>query len=242
MSCGKNFYRWLAIFSWLLVATLPNAVRAEKKSAPLANYYASPSTPPWVSDLPIPKNESIFLVVKGLFPTKVQADDLKHFIQQLMVKTPGDGVDVSDHYQGLPSGRYVVGMLFDTRERALWWMDYSYRNRKISRGFVREVKVVKDSTLPYMPSASRPRPKPLVSEDDAMAKVKALPDLQRMAAAKKLRYRFTDYPRNGDLRYEIEVMEDRGRLDPVMVDFVMVSALNGQVVERLSEAMGQKVK
>ncbi|HEX5033963.1 MAG TPA: hypothetical protein VFW62_05740, partial [bacterium] len=84
--------------------------------------------------------------------------------------------------------------------------------------------------------------KALVSEEEALAQVKALPDVKRLATRKKLRYKFTDYPRNGDLRYEIEIMEDKGKKDPIMVDFVMVSAISGQVVERLSEALGQKIE
>lgn len=198
--------------------------------------------PHWVTQIPVPQNETLYLVLKGSFSSRSQAEELQRFIQQLMVKTPGDGIDSSDHYQGLPGGKYLVGMLFDTRERALWWMDFSYRNRKVGKGVLKEVKVTRDSALPYMPSASRPRPKPLVPEDQALAQVKALPDVQRLAAQKKLQFKFTDYPRNGDLRYEIEILEDRGRLDPVMIDFVMVSAINGQVVERLSEALGQKVR
>lgn len=203
---------------------------------------SSGGTPHWVADVPIPKNEKLFLVLKGSFSDKKSAEDLRRFIQQLMVKVPGDGIDSSDNFSGLPAGKYVVGMLFDTRERALWWMDFSYRNRKVGKGTIKEVTLLKESSLPYMPSASRPRPKALISETEAMAQVKALPDMKRLAAQKKLQYKFTDYPRNGDLRYEIEVLEDKGKKDPVMVDFVMVSAINGQVVERLSEALGQKIE
>ncbi|MCE9625116.1 MAG: hypothetical protein K8R69_06660, partial [Deltaproteobacteria bacterium] len=141
--------------------------------------------PHWVTEIPIPQNAPMFMVVKGVFASKSQAEDLQRFIQQLMVKIPGDGVDVTEHFEGLPSGKYVVGMLFDTRERAQWWMEFSYRNRKIGRGTIKEVKVTRESTLPYMPSASRPRPKPLVTEEQAMAQAKALPDLKRLAAAKK---------------------------------------------------------
>ncbi len=217
-----------------LFALMPALDAAGKKE--------SLGAPPWVTDIPIPKNETLYMAVKGVFSTRKQAEDLQHFIQQLMVKVPGDGVDSTDNFEGLPPGKFVVGTLFDTRDRATWWMDFSYRNRKVGRGTLKEVKLTKDSSLPYMPSASRPRPKPLVTEDQAMDQVKALPDLKTLASHKKLRFRITDYPRNGDLRYEIEVMEDRGRLDPVMVDFVMISAINGQVTERLSQALGQKIQ
>lgn len=224
----------LGLLSFLLLLPLSSGAADKKK--------ASGGTPHWVADVPIPKNEKLFLVLKGSFSDKKSAEELRRFIQQLMVKIPGDGIDSSDNYSGLPSGKYVVGMLFDTRERALWWMDFSYRNRKVGKGALKEVTVIQESALPYMPSASRPRPKALVSEADAMAQVKALPDMKRLAASKKLHYKFTDYPRNGDLRYEIEVLEDKGKKDPVMVDFIMVSAINGQVVERLSEALGQKIE
>jgi hypothetical protein len=227
--------RFSAIFFFFLAGLSLPSLAAEKKKA-------SGGNPHWVADVPIPKNEKLFLVLKGSFSDKKSAEDLRRFIQQLMVKVPGDGIDSSSAYSGLPAGKYIVGTLFDTRERALWWMDFSYRNRKVGKGTIKEVTVTGDSSLPYMPSASRPRPKALVSEAEAMAQVKALPDVKRLATRKKLHYKFTDYPRNGDLRYEIEVLEDKGKKDPIMVDFVMVSAINGQVVERLSEALGQKIE
>jgi hypothetical protein len=92
-----------------------------------------------------------------------------------------------------------------------------------------------------MPSAISGAPKRILSEEEALEHVKAISDIKAMALEKKLQYKFTDYPRNGDLRYEIEVMEDRGTMDPLMIDFVMISALNGQVTERYSESLGQKI-
>ena len=224
-----------AVLALALCAPIPALDAAQKKAS-------AGGTPHWVAEVPIPKNEKLYLVLKGSFSDQKSAEELRRFIQQLMVKVPGDGIDTSDAYSGLPARKYIVGTLFDTRERALWWMDFSYRNRKVGKGTIKEVMVVKESVLPYMPSASRPRPKALVSEEEAMAQVKALPDVKRLSALKKLVYKFTDYPRNGDLRYEIEVMEDKGKRDPVMVDFVMVSAISGEVVERLSEALGQKIQ
>lgn len=216
-------------FAVLLVSGLLHAAPPVKKNA----------LPPWVADMAIPQNESLVLVVKGVFSSRAEANQLAAFIQQLMGTTPGDGVDVSDHYSGLPKGRYIVGMLFDAKDRAKWWMDFSYRNQKISKGTVYDTKVVGQSLLPYMPAATRIGQKRLVSESEALARVKALPDVVQLARVKKLLYRFTDYPRNGDLRYEIEILEDRGKGDPRMVDFVMVSALNGEVTERYSSALGR---
>ncbi len=189
--------------------------------------------PIWVSDLPVPQNQSIYLVVKGTFTTSEQAEKRRQFIQQLIPKTPVDGVDRSDSYQGLPKGKYIVGMLFDTPERAQWWMSFSYRNRTIPKGSLKTVKVIGDSRLPYMPSLK------LIDETKALQSVKQLPDIQKLDEQKKLIYKFTDYPRNGDLRYEVEILEDRGHRPPLMVDFVMVCALDGKVVERLSEALKQ---
>ena len=198
--------------------------------------------PPWVTDLPVPQNEPLYLVVKGIFSSREEAENLQRFIQQLMMKYPGDKVDESDHYEGLPPGQFVVGTLFDSKDRAQWWINFSYRNRKISKGSIQQVRLIKGkSELPYMPSAYRGSHKQLLTEQEALAKVKALPDIVRLTKSKKLQYKFTDYPRNGDLRYEIEVLEDRGkRRDGLMVDFIMVSALTGEITERLSEALAQK--
>lgn len=204
--------------------------------------YSRNKIPPWVSDLPIPKNESLYLVIKGIYSSREEAEKLQKFIQQLMVKYPGDRVDSTDHYEGLPPGQYVVGTLFDNHKRAQWWIDFSYRNRQITKGEIQEVRLKKSkSSLPYMPSSHRGSEKRLLTEQEALARVKALPDILKLAKSKKLKYKFTDYPRNGDLRYEIEVLEDRGkRKDGLMIDFIMVSALNGDITERLSEALAQR--
>ncbi len=203
---------------------------------------AESKVPHWVADLPVPQNQPLYLVVKGVFSSQEEAKNLQKFIQQLMTKYPGDGLDITDRYEGLAPGQFVVGTLFDSKDRAQWWIDFSYRNRKIAKGTIQQVQLKKGkSELPYMPSAYRSSQKQLLTEQEALAKVKALPDINRLAKSKKLQYKFTDYPRNGDLRYEIEVLEDRGkRRDGLMVDFIMVSALNGDITERLSEALAQK--
>lgn len=199
------------------------------------------SLPHWVADLSLPQNETLFLVVKGTFSNRVEAEHLESFIQQLMGSTPGDGVDSSDLYQGLPPGQFVVGMLFDSKERAKWWIEFSYRNRNISKGKIYEVKIHGESRLPYMPAAARAGQKRLLTEQEALSRVQVLPDVQQLNRIKKLTYRFTDYPRNGDLRYEIEILEDRGKQrEPLMLDFVMVSAVNGEITERYSTALGKK--
>jgi hypothetical protein len=200
---------------------------------------ADAKAPPWVTNLPIPKNEKLLVVVKGVFSSKAEAERLQKFIQQLMVSYPGDRVDATDAYQGLPKGKWLVGTLFDGKERAKWWMDYSYRNREISKGRIEEVVLIGESRLPYMPDAVRGGQKRLLTETEAIERVRVLPDVKKLAVAKKLRYKISDYPRNGDLRYEVEILEDRGRKDGVMVDFVMVSALNGDITERFGQSLGK---
>lgn len=222
--------------SWIWVIVILGMIPA----ASVALEKGSSKVPPWVADLPIPKNEPIFLVVKGTFPNRPAAEKLQKFIQQLMVKYPGDGVDSTDRYQGLKPGQFVVGTLFDSRDRAHWWMDFSYRNRKISKGTLKEVKLIGDSRLPYMPSPSRGGQKRLLTEQEALEKAQALPDLAKLGKLKKLKYKITDYPKNGDLRYEVEILEDRGKRDGLMVDFVMVSAMDGKITERFSESLGRK--
>ena len=190
--------------------------------------------PPWVTDLPIPQNEEVFLVVKGTYRNRAQAQKVQKFIQQLMGTTPPDRVDTTDRYSGLPKGKYLVGMIFDSHARAQWWIKFSYRNRKIPKGVIKKVKLVGISKLPYMPEAVRGGKKRLLTKTEALARVKALADIKTLSRRKKLIYKFTDYPRNGDLRYEVEVLESKGKRNPVMVDFIMVSALDGQITERLS--------
>ncbi len=221
----------LLFFFVFLLLGLPSNLHGREGSSKI---------PPWVSDVPVPQNEEIYLVVKEVFLNRKDAEKLSSFIQYLMGTTPGDGVDPTEVYEGLPKGKYVVGMLFDSKERAQWWIDFSYRNQKISKGTIQAVKVVGSSLLPYMPSAVRGSQKRLFTEEEALTQVKNLPDVYALSQKKKLKFRFTDYPRNGDLRYEIEVMEDRGsKLDPLMLDFVMVSALDGKITERYSAALGQ---
>jgi len=201
----------------------------------------SPSLPPWVQDLPIPQNEELYLVVKGTYPSLTQAQKVQNFITQLMGTTPPDRVDLTAKYPGVNSGKYLVGMLFDSRERAEWWIDFSYRNRTIPRGSIHRVKIHGDSSLPYMPDPVRAGQKRLLTQAEALAKVKALPDIQKLSARKRLQYKFTDFPRNGDLRYEVEVLEERGKKNPLMVDFIMVSALNGDITERLSQNLRKDI-
>lgn len=198
--------------------------------------------PPWVTDVPIPQNETMVLVVKGTYRTRKAAEAVQQFIEQLMGTTPPDRVDSTDNYQGLGQGRYLVGMLFDSQERAKWWIDFSYRNRTIPKGEIKKVVVLGPSRLPYMPDPVRNGQKRLLSPEEALNRVKAQPDIKALAARKKLLYKFTDYPRNGDLRYEIEVMEPKGRgKHPLMVDFLLVSALNGDITERLSLNLGKNI-
>lgn len=199
-------------------------------------------TPAWITDLPIPQNEEMFLVVKGTYPTRGSAEAVQRFIEQLMGTTPPDQVDNTEKYQGLSGGKYLVGMLFDSPERAKWWIDFSYRNRTLPKGEVKRVVVKGTSDLPYMPDPVRNGKKRLLTQEEALNRVKALPDIKILATRKNLLYKFIDYPRNGDLRYEIEVMEPQGRgKHPLMVDFLMVNALDGDITERLSLNLGKNI-
>lgn len=200
--------------------------------------------PPWVSEVPVPQGESLILLSKGIYNTRAQAEKVQGFIAQLMGSTPPDRVDSTDNYQGLPKGRYVVGTLFDSQVRANWWKNFSYRNRKLPKGKILTVALKGTSRLPYYPDAVRRGQKRLLTQAEAIGKVRELPDIQRLGRAKSLIFKITDFPRNGDLRYEVEVLEKRpGRIHRghgVMVDFIMVSALPNAkrpITERLSQAL-----
>lgn len=220
--------------------TLVAIVLAVSSAFPVSPANKKPGgNPHWVSDLSVPQNEGLLLVVKGTFSSKAEAEKRQGFIQQLLVKYPGDRVDKTDNYKGLPPGKYVVGTLFDGRERARWWMDFSYRNRTLPKGDIKEVVVVGESRLPYFPDPVRAGKKRLLSSEEAIGKVQGLPDVQALARTKRLKYKITDWPRNGDLRYEVEILEDRGKKDGVMVDFILVSAINGEITERYAASLGK---
>ncbi len=207
-----------------------------------AGTLASQDRPHWMGALnPLPQ-ETFFLVVKGFYGERSEAEKVQKFITQLMGTTPPDQIDTSDYYEGLPPGKYFVGMLFDSQERANWWIDFSYRNRKVPKGEIHRVTLKKSSVLPYMPDAVRNGKKRLLSSEEAIHRVRSLQDVQKLSQGKPLIYKITDYPRNGDLRYEVEILEAKGKhRDPVMVDFVMVSAVNGEITERLSAALGKGI-
>ncbi len=211
-------------------------------SAGISSVWASQDRPHWMTALnPLPQ-ETFLLVVKGVYQSRSEAERVQKFITQLMGTTPPDQVDVTDHYEGLPPGKYFIGMLFDSQERAKWWIDFSYRNRQVPKGEIHRVKLKQPSVLPYMPDAVREGKKRLLSSEEAIHRVRSLQDVQRLSQDKALIYKITDYPRNGDLRYEVEILEAKGKhRDPIMVDFVMVSAINGEITERLSAALGQGI-
>ena len=200
------------------------------------------SAPPWVTDIPVPQNEEMYLVVKGTYRTQKGAEAVQQFIEQLMGTTPPDQVDTTEKYQGLSGNPFLVGTLFDSQERARWWINFSYRNRTVPKGEIKRVVVTGRSSLPYMPDPIRNGKKRLLSPEEAVDQVKGQPDIKKLALKKNLIYKLTDYPRNGDLRYEVEVSEFKGKgMNPVMVDFFMVNALNGDITERLSSNLGRNI-
>ncbi|MCB1214754.1 MAG: hypothetical protein KDK66_04685 [Deltaproteobacteria bacterium] len=209
----------------------------------LASPLFAKRAPYWVKDFPIPEGQSLFLVSKGLYPSQAQAKKTQAFIAQLMGSVPPDQVDLSDHYEGLPKGRYVIGTLFDSRARANWWIEFSYRNRKLPKGTIVPVRKKGPSQLIYYPEASRHGPEALIDESRAIALVKSLPDVQKLQKnlGSALRFEVIDYPRTYDLRYEIKMSKKvPGRRDPVMLDFFMVSAQPGvknPITERFSRSM-----
>ena len=65
-----------------------------------------------------PLNQNVYLVVKGVFDSSAKATETKKFIQQLLVKTPADGVIASDHLKDFPKGKWVVASVFDDEKKA----------------------------------------------------------------------------------------------------------------------------
>ncbi len=184
-----------------------------------------------------PLNQNVYLVVKGVFSTSSQAAETKKFIQQLLVRTPADGIISSDNLKDFPKGKWVVASVFDDEKKAKWWLSFSDRNAKLPRPYVKKSQILQNAeALPYFPEATRLGEKRFASEQEVLKQIDDFMDVKDLKKASKIKYQFTKYPRSEDMRYEVEIMKEKnGKF--ISYDFVKLDAGNPQRYSRFLEKM-----
>ena len=211
------------------LSLLPHAVHAKRY--------------PWNVHIPIPVGEPVYLVIKGVYDSSHQARQTQQLIQVTLKDIPADGVIVSDALAGFPQGKWVVASVFDTAERAQWWANFSHRNPTLPKPYVKKTTLLKLVELPYLPNSHRANQRRFMSEDEAINLVKGLDDVRQLQNKQGVKFLITDYPRSGDLRYEVEVLAVKaGKPHGVMYDFFMVDAVNQKVTERYSNLFKNSLK
>ncbi len=227
----KTFYRILLPL-FLLAFLLPGLSEAKKKKEETAV--------PIVREVAQPLNAPLFAVIKGVFPTQAKALSTQAFIQQLLVNTPSDGLIESAKLSGLPKGKWVIASLFDSEEKAKWWLHFSDRNNKLPRPQIKQIQLAESApSLPYFPEAKRDEVQRFHTEEEVLIRLKELPDLKKMLEKdkKELKFIFTTYPRTNDFRYEVEVMEPLPNGNFVAYDFINVDAFDLNHFTRYLEGM-----
>lgn len=201
-------------------------------SSPLLAY--SPAAPRYLT---APQQENVYLVVKGVFDTKAEAEETRKFIQQLLVRTPADGLIASENLQGFPVGKWVIASVFDEEAKAKWWMHFSDRNKKLPRPYIKKTQVLrKAEALPYFPEAMRGGERRFASEREILSQIDELPDVRELKKGGELKVQFTKYPRTEDLRYEVEILKKKGN-NFISYDFVKVDAQRPESFTRFSDKL-----
>lgn len=132
----------------------------------------------WNVKIPLSSSQDYHVVVKGMYPSANEAKNIQGLIQTTLKDIPGDAVVKSDLFASLPKGQWVVASLFDTKERAQWWIKFSTRNPKVPKANIYQSKLLAPSVgnLPYFPDAAIANSK-FISEAEAIALVKQTPDV-----------------------------------------------------------------
>lgn len=192
-------------------------------------------------EIVIPVQSPIYLVVKGVFPTKQKAEETKKFIQQLLVNTPADGIIESKKLQGFTPNQWVVASAFDNEKKARWWMEFGDRNKTLPKPYVKKTVLLEETMdIPYFPDAVRESFQRFYTEEEIVQRVNQLPDIQDLKKKGSLKYLFTKYPRTGDYSYEVEVMKERGGASPLAYDFISISAVDLNHYSRFTESLKAK--
>lgn len=196
---------------------------------------------PWNVVLDAPVQEDLYIVVKGVYANLNDAKETQSLIQTTLKNIPADGIVSSNKLHGFPKNKFVVASLFDDPGRAKWWMQFSHRNPRLPNPQMKQIKLLENVDLPYLPSSSRKTEKRFISEKEAIDLVKNVSDIKILRAQNPLKFMITDYPRSGDLRYEVEVLKlTKNNPRGVMVDFFMVDAVNQKITERFTQSIKPK--
>ncbi len=145
----------------------------------------------------IPVQESIYIVVKGVFDSKAEAEKTRAFIQQLLVKTSADGIIESEKLEGFPSHKWVIASAFDSEERAKWWMMFGDRNPSLPKASVKKTRLlVSSQQIPYFPDSIRDGEKRFFSEEDVVFKIHQFPDVMALKKKRPIKLVFLAFPRS----------------------------------------------
>lgn len=162
-------------------------------------------------EIPIPLQEPIYIVVKGSFNSKAEAEKTRAFIQQLLVKTQADGIIESQKLEGFPPQKWLIASAFDSEERAKWWMLFGERNPTLPKVQIRKTRLLEPSEqIPYFPDPVRGGQKRFFDEDEVVARIHQFPDVAALKKKGPIKLLFLSFPRTGHYVYDVEVMKSEG--------------------------------
>ncbi len=191
----------------------------------------------WNVQYPLPLDREVYLCIKGIYANHSAAKQALHLIQTTLKDIPADSIISSAVLNQFGSEQWIVGSVFDDMETAKWWAHFSHRNPTLGKPKIVTAKFNKKTSTNYFPHAKMGNEKRFLTEQEAINLVKKSPDIQQLGMQHKLKFVITDYPRSGDVRYEVEVLklqDTKGQ--GVMVDFFMVDAVGKRITERYTDS------
>ncbi len=178
-------------------------------------------------EVAIPEKKPVYAVIKGIFPSNEKALATQAFIQQLLVNTPADGIIESSKLAGFPKEKWIIASVFDSEEKAKWWMEFSDRNNKLPRPFIQKTELIEaQAGLPYFPEAIRDGIRRFSTEEEVLARIHQIADIADLQKKSPLKFLFLSYPRSGDYSYEVEVLQDQGEGKFIAYDFIALDAFD----------------
>ncbi|GEM_PF-6770990 len=188
----------------------------------------------------IPVNAPLYVVVKGMFDTKQEAEKTRAFIQQLLVKTQADGMIESSKLAGFPPNKWLLASAFDSESKAKWWMLFGDRNPKLPRPRIKKTQLLEASAqIPYFPDPVRDGEQRFFTEEEVVARIHQFPDVKALKQKGSIKLVFLSFPRTHKYFYEVEVMKPEGSKF-VAYDFISVFAGNLNKYSRMMENMAKK--